>query len=249
VLISGKKIITLWYRPPELLLGWTRYTPAVDLWSVGCIMYELCTRRVLFPGDGELDQLARILRVIGMPSEATWPGVTQAPGWAALNVSAFPTESTLAAKARPQCDDDVAAINLVSRLLDPNPNTRITASHALAHTFFDEIRARPPPPTVSPADDGEPPPSSVAAVVTTGASTMTTSAQRLLIPGRCKRGASSPPDTLTTDGQRPSNKRARPATAVPAVPAGAPVAHPTVSTVFTINGGKRSAPANTHVSA
>ena len=71
------KVVTLWYRAPELLLGQKEYAASVDLWSTGCILSELACRRPLFPGDSEIDQLFRIFRQLGTPSEASWPGVSR----------------------------------------------------------------------------------------------------------------------------------------------------------------------------
>merc|ERR1712158_273000 len=65
-------VVTLWYRAPEVLLGTTYATP-VDIWSAGCILAELYTRKPLFPGQYEVDQLGKIFEVIGTPVEAEWP--------------------------------------------------------------------------------------------------------------------------------------------------------------------------------
>ena len=67
--------MTLWYRAPEALLGTTYATP-VDIWSCGCILAELVTRKPLFPGHNESDQLSRILAVLGTPAEEDWPSDT-----------------------------------------------------------------------------------------------------------------------------------------------------------------------------
>jgi serine/threonine protein kinase len=63
-------VVTRWYRAPELLLNAERYTPAIDIWSVGCIIAEMLGRRPAFPGQDYLDQLLLIVRALGMPSEA-----------------------------------------------------------------------------------------------------------------------------------------------------------------------------------
>ncbi len=65
-------MVTLWYRSPEVLLG-TSYATPVDLWSCGCIFAELFTRKPLFPGQYEVDQLAKIFAVLGTPPETEWP--------------------------------------------------------------------------------------------------------------------------------------------------------------------------------
>ena len=63
------KVITLWYRPPELLLGVDKYGPEVDMWSIGCIFAELLVGKALFPGKDEMDQMTQITNIMGMPSE------------------------------------------------------------------------------------------------------------------------------------------------------------------------------------
>lgn len=69
------EIITLWYRAPEVLLGTEKYSTTVDLWSVGCIFYEIAHKKCLFCGDSEIDQLFKIFRTLGTPREDNWPGV------------------------------------------------------------------------------------------------------------------------------------------------------------------------------
>lgn len=56
------EVVTLWYRAPEILLGISRYSTPVDIWSIGCIFAELCTKRPLFHGDSEIDQIFRVFR-------------------------------------------------------------------------------------------------------------------------------------------------------------------------------------------
>nr|GMC58094.1 cell division control protein 2 homolog D [Ipomoea batatas] len=75
------EILTLWYRAPEVLLGATHYSTAVDMWSVGCIFAELVTNQALFPGDSELQQLLQIFRLLGTPNEEMWPGVSKLVNW------------------------------------------------------------------------------------------------------------------------------------------------------------------------
>lgn len=75
------KVITLWYRPPELLLGEERYGPAIDVWSCGCILGELFLKRPMFQASVELAQLEAISRICGTPAPAVWPGVIHLPLW------------------------------------------------------------------------------------------------------------------------------------------------------------------------
>ena len=74
-------VVTLWYRAPEILLGSPAYASPVDIWSIGTIFAEMINGQTLFPGDSEIDQLFRVFRVLGTPSEHTWPGVTSLPNF------------------------------------------------------------------------------------------------------------------------------------------------------------------------
>merc|ERR1719502_22880 len=67
-------VVTRWYRAPEVLLARSQYGPAIDVWSVGCILFEMWTRQALFPGKNSYDQLQRVMDVIGpIPlSECAW---------------------------------------------------------------------------------------------------------------------------------------------------------------------------------
>jgi negative regulator of PHO system len=73
----SNEVVTLWYRAPDVLLGSRTYNTSIDIWSAGCIMAEMYTGRPLFPGTTNEDQLVRIFRIMGTPSERTWPGISQ----------------------------------------------------------------------------------------------------------------------------------------------------------------------------
>ena len=75
------EVVTLWYRPPEILLGQKVYALPVDMWAVGTILAEMVTKRPLFPGDCEIDEVFKIFRVLGTPDETSWPGVTELRDW------------------------------------------------------------------------------------------------------------------------------------------------------------------------
>ena len=61
-------VATRWYRAPEILLGSTKYTKAVDMWSIGCILGELIIGKALFPGTSTLNQIERVLELCGKPT-------------------------------------------------------------------------------------------------------------------------------------------------------------------------------------
>jgi serine/threonine protein kinase len=81
-------VVTLWYRAPELLLGSTFYGFEIDVWSIGCIFYELLTRKVLFPGNNTKEQMENIFKLCGTPSEKNFPGIKDLPEYSSL--SSFP---------------------------------------------------------------------------------------------------------------------------------------------------------------
>merc|ERR1712224_929010 len=73
----SNEVVTLWYRPPDVLLGSTEYSTPIDMWGVGCIFYEMASGRPLFPGSTVEDELHLIFKVLGTPTEATWPGISR----------------------------------------------------------------------------------------------------------------------------------------------------------------------------
>lgn len=129
------EIVTLWYRAPEVLLGSKHYSTSVDMWSIGCIFAEMASHAPLFPGDSEIDELFRIFRTLGTPSEESWPGVSALPDFK----RDFPRWPAVAlAKAVPQLGAD--GVDLLSKMLIYDPGKRISAKRALQHAYFDEIR-------------------------------------------------------------------------------------------------------------
>ena len=73
------EVITLWYRPPEILLGKAAYGPAIDIWSMLCTIYECAVGKPLFPGNSEIDQLFKIFQILGTPTNETWEDVESLP--------------------------------------------------------------------------------------------------------------------------------------------------------------------------
>uniref|UniRef100_A0A673CNB3 Protein kinase domain-containing protein n=1 Tax=Sphaeramia orbicularis TaxID=375764 RepID=A0A673CNB3_9TELE len=73
------RVVTLWYRAPELLLGTKSQTTALDMWAVGCILAELLAHKPLLPGTSEIQQVDLIVQLLGTPNENIWPGFSQLP--------------------------------------------------------------------------------------------------------------------------------------------------------------------------
>jgi len=125
------EVVTLWYRAPEILLGTRYYSTAVDIWSIGCIFAEMITRKALFQGDSEIDQLFRIFRTLGTPDESTWPGVTSLPDFKS-NFPKWPMNDLV--KLVPSLDS--IGHDLLMQMLTYEPQSRISAKNALSHSYF-----------------------------------------------------------------------------------------------------------------
>ncbi|KAK8705786.1 hypothetical protein V6N13_049378 [Hibiscus sabdariffa] len=127
------EILTLWYRAPEVLLGATHYSTAVDMWSVACIFAELVTKTALFPGDSELQQLLHIFRLLGTPNEQVWPGLSSLPNW-----HEYPQWSSQSlSSVVPNLDSD--GLDLLSKMLRYDPSERISAKKAMEHPYFADL--------------------------------------------------------------------------------------------------------------
>jgi len=128
------EVVTVWYRPLEILLGSKIYSIPVDMWGVGCIHAEMATGAPLFAGDSEIDTSFKIFQKLGTPTEAIWPGVSELPDFKA----SFPKWSSKGwanirntlAQVGPQ------GIELLDQLTRYDPKTRISARAALQHPYF-----------------------------------------------------------------------------------------------------------------
>ncbi|XP_076893555.1 cyclin-dependent kinase C-2-like [Bidens hawaiensis] len=126
------RVITLWYRPPELLLGSSKYGPAVDMWSVGCIFAELLHGKPIFPGKDEPEQINKIFELCGAPDENNWPGVTKIP-WYNNFKPTRPLKRRLREAFR---HFDRHALELLEKMLTLDPSQRISAKDALDAEYF-----------------------------------------------------------------------------------------------------------------
>ncbi|PYI22877.1 Pkinase-domain-containing protein [Aspergillus violaceofuscus CBS 115571] len=128
------RVITIWYRPPELLLGETRYGPAVDVWSAACVYVEMFTKKAVFPGEGgEISQLDKLYNCLGTPNRAEWPDLIEMPWFELMR----PTER------KKRIFEEVygevlspAALDLISQVFQYDPAKRPTTGQILAHPYF-----------------------------------------------------------------------------------------------------------------
>merc|ERR1712002_484797 len=129
-------VVTLWYRAPELLLGIKEYSTHIDVWSVGCILGELLMMEPLFPGKSEVDELNKIFKLLGTPSEKIWPGYKALPGVRSMKFVDFPV-SKLRAKF-PERMLSESGLTLLKKLVTYDPKRRVSCEEALRDEYFKE---------------------------------------------------------------------------------------------------------------
>lgn len=134
------KVVTLWYRPPEALLGDTSYGGSLDMWSIGCVMAELFLGYPLFPGKTEVEQINRIFDICGTPTKENWPNYDQLPQASTL-VPKDAKKGHLyqylnAAISKSNKTFPTGALDLILDLLKLNPSERLQANEALQSTYF-----------------------------------------------------------------------------------------------------------------
>uniref|UniRef100_A0A3P9ISC1 mitogen-activated protein kinase n=1 Tax=Oryzias latipes TaxID=8090 RepID=A0A3P9ISC1_ORYLA len=133
-------VATRWYRAPEIMLNWMHYNQNVDIWSVGCIMGELLKGKVLFPGTDYIDQLKRIMEVVGTPTPDLLKKICSEHVRTSSYYKLFATSVFVSA----------LAIDLLKRMLVLDCDGRISASEALSHPYFSQYH--------DPDDEPEAPP-------------------------------------------------------------------------------------------
>ncbi|XP_042601672.1 cyclin-dependent kinase 12-like isoform X2 [Cyprinus carpio] len=136
------KVITLWYRPPELLLGEERYSPAIDVWSCGCILGELFTKKPIFQANQELLQLELISRLCGSPCPAAWPDVIKLPYFNTMR----PKKQYRRRLREEFAFLPTSALDLLDHMLTLDPSRRCTADQALASQFLYDVEPNKMPP-------------------------------------------------------------------------------------------------------
>ncbi|XP_041376390.1 cyclin-dependent kinase 10-like isoform X2 [Gigantopelta aegis] len=128
------KVVTLWYRSPELLLGAKTHTTAVDMWSAGCILGELLAHRPLLPGRSEIHQIELIITMFGTPNDSIWPGFSSLPALENISLKKQPYNNLR--HTFPWLSD--GGVRLLNFLFMFDPVKRATAEDCLDCSYFKE---------------------------------------------------------------------------------------------------------------
>lgn len=135
VVFFSAEVVTLWYRPPDVLFGAKLYSTDVDVWSAGCIFAEMSNAgKPLFPGVNVDDQLKRIFKLLGTPTEETWPGMSKLPDYKTFP---FYTPTHSLSQVVPKLN--AKGKDLLSKLIVCNPPNRISSENALNHSYFSDL--------------------------------------------------------------------------------------------------------------
>lgn len=133
--------MTIWYRAPEIFLGTPEYTIAVDMWSVGCIFFEMIKFKPLFQGLSDIQMIDQMFKVLGTPNDQMWPGFSQLPNVHIFNeLRQYPPSGDLRDVYGISHDllDDLG-YDLLMRMLHYDPEHRIIASDALMHPYLSTV--------------------------------------------------------------------------------------------------------------
>ncbi|KAG7252276.1 hypothetical protein CRUP_012008 [Coryphaenoides rupestris] len=120
-------VVTRWYRAPEIIFNWMHYSQSVDVWSAACILAEMITGKVVFPGHDSIDQLKKIMCLTGTPTSTLAQSYVQ--GLPVQKKKAF-------SQVFPSMNNK--AVDLLEEMLLLDPETRLTAAQGLAHPYLSE---------------------------------------------------------------------------------------------------------------
>ncbi|KFO55039.1 Cyclin-dependent kinase 18 [Corvus brachyrhynchos] len=134
----SNEVVTLWYRPPDVLLGSTEYSTPIDMWGVGCIHYEMVTGRPIFSFCTECPPRFPLSALAGTPTEDTWPGITSNEEFKAYNFTHYRAQPLI--NHAPRLDSE--GIDLLTNLLLYRAKGRISAEAALQHPYFKSLGER-----------------------------------------------------------------------------------------------------------
>ncbi|RCK54573.1 Serine/threonine-protein kinase SSN3 [Candida viswanathii] len=165
---GDKVVVTIWYRAPELLLGTRHYTPALDLWAIGCILGEILSLRPMFKGEEckidlnnkksvpfQKNQLQKIVEILGTPTTDIWPSLNKYPEYLSFtqnfnqnyinNLSNWfkmingGNNNNSSTSSSTSTSSTANCLDLLAGLLKYDPEQRLTADQALLHPYFLEL--------------------------------------------------------------------------------------------------------------
>uniref|UniRef100_A0A1I7ZMQ9 Mitogen-activated protein kinase n=1 Tax=Steinernema glaseri TaxID=37863 RepID=A0A1I7ZMQ9_9BILA len=152
---KSHEVVTQFYRAPEILMGARQYSEAIDLWATGCIFAEMMTRRVLFEAESVVNQIERIVELLGKPNEATMAKMNPAmrshvkmlersrgPRGLPLNFEFFQAMCRQSHLDPMEAQAAGGAFELLLALLDVDCVKRATAEQALSYGYLAEGRER-----------------------------------------------------------------------------------------------------------
>ncbi|PAV56461.1 hypothetical protein WR25_00184 [Diploscapter pachys] len=128
------RVVTLWYRCPELLLGSTTQTPGVDIWAIGCILGELLLHRPLLPGKTEIEQMDKIIQLLGTPTTKIWPAINELPALKSFDLKPQPFNNIKVVFE----NVSPTGCELLNLLFTYDPSKRLSAAVAAKHPYFTE---------------------------------------------------------------------------------------------------------------
>lgn len=134
----SNEVVTLWYRPPDVLLGSSEYSTQIDMWGVGCIFYEMAAGRPLFPGSTVEDELHLIFRLLGTPTEENWPGISSIEEFKSYNFPKYKPQPFI--NHAPRLDGE--GIELLLSFLRYESKKRISAEEAMKQSYFRQLGMR-----------------------------------------------------------------------------------------------------------
>lgn len=128
------RVVTLWYRAPELLFQSKYQTTAIDMWATGCILGELLLHKPLLAGRSELHQIELIIELLGTPNDSIWPNCSKLPVLESYNLKQQPYNNI----KHTFNWVSPAGIRLINLLFMYDPNKRATAEECLQSSYFKE---------------------------------------------------------------------------------------------------------------
>ncbi|XP_063719538.1 cyclin-dependent kinase 17-like isoform X3 [Symsagittifera roscoffensis] len=133
--LFSNEVVTLWYRPAEVLLGSNQYNYPLDMWGVGCIFYEMVTGKPMFPGQNVDNQLSEIFSRLGMPSSDEWPDFDESKVKSKFRIKSL--NRTPLQDAFKRINEE--GLELINSFLSFDTTKRPTAREALTRSFFNSM--------------------------------------------------------------------------------------------------------------